>query len=106
MASDPWTPIGPPSADARSLPAVRFHLVGQMSLNTVHTLFCCDLGYAQHLCVAIISMLENNPDSQFDIVVVTREDFGETAQRLERSVARYRNFDLRFEVFNPPKDLK
>lgn len=51
-------------------------------------------------------MLENNPDSQFDIVVVTREDFGETAQRLERSVARYRNFDLRFEVFNPPKDLK
>ncbi len=80
--------------------------VGQMPLNTVHVLFCCDRGYAQHLCVAIISMLENNPASQFDIVVVTREDFGDTEQRVARSVARYRNFEMRFEVFSPPTDLK
>jgi len=76
-----------------------------MSLNTVHVLFCCDPGYAQHLCVAIISMLENNPASQFDIVVVSREDFGDAGRRVARSVARYGNFDLRFEVFSPPKDL-
>ena len=51
-------------------------------------------------------MLENNPASQFDIVVVSREDFGDAGRRVAGSVARYRNFDLRFEVFSPPKDLK
>ena len=71
----------------------------------IHLLLCCDRGYAQHLGVALISLLTNNPDLDFDVVVVSRENFGETENRLLKSLRSFRNFSLRFVLFQPPSDL-
>jgi lipopolysaccharide biosynthesis glycosyltransferase len=71
----------------------------------IHLLLCCDRGYAQHLCVALISLLTHNPDADFDVVIVTREDFGPAAPRLLKSLETFRNFTLRFVLFQPPADL-
>ena len=73
--------------------------------NRVHLLLCCDPGYAQHLCVTLISVLINNPDLDFDIVVVSREDFGAAGDRLTVSLKSFKNFAIRMMVFQPPADL-
>lgn len=71
----------------------------------IHLLLCCDRGYAQHLCVALISLLTNNAELDFDIVVVSREDFGTTGDKLLKSLKPFRNFSIRFTLFRPPSDL-
>ena len=71
----------------------------------IHLLLCCDRGYAQHLCVALISVLVNNPHLQFDIVVVSREDFGDSRDTILKSLRNFSNYSIRFTLFQPPADL-
>ncbi len=73
--------------------------------NRIHLLLCCDPGYAQHLCVALISILVNNPGLDFNIVVVSREDFGAAGDRLMASLKPFKNFTIRMTVFQPPANL-
>jgi lipopolysaccharide biosynthesis glycosyltransferase len=71
----------------------------------IHLLLCCDRGYAQHLCVALISLLSNNPRQTFDIIVVSREEFGTSGDRLMKSLESFQNFSIHFILFRPPSDL-
>jgi lipopolysaccharide biosynthesis glycosyltransferase len=61
---------------------------------SIPTLLCINAGYAQHAAVCIVSLLENNREHDFDIVVVTTESLGAGEERLRRSVRRYPNARL------------
>ena len=71
----------------------------------IPTLFCINAGYAQHLAVCLVSLLENNPQYRFDLTVVYSGALGEAEQKLRQSIARYRNCSLRLIPFSPPADM-
>jgi len=50
-------------------------------------------------------LLTNNPEPEFDVVVVSREDFGAAGDRLLTSLKSFQNLSLRFILFQPPADL-
>jgi lipopolysaccharide biosynthesis glycosyltransferase len=62
---------------------------------TIPTLFCINSRYAQHVAVCIVSLLENNPNSFFDIVVVSTGDLGAEGAKLRRTLAAYGNCALK-----------
>jgi len=61
----------------------------------ISTLFCINAAYAQHAAVCIISLLENNRDSAFEIAVVSTEPLGAAEEKLQRTVRPYANCTLR-----------
>lgn len=63
-------------------------------MQVIPTLFCINAAYAQHAAVCIVSLLENNRTSFFDIVVVSTEPLGAGEEKLARTVARYDNARL------------
>jgi lipopolysaccharide biosynthesis glycosyltransferase len=71
----------------------------------VAVLMCTDGVYLQHSTVCLASLLANNPELFFDIVVVRRPggDFDEA--KLRRSLARFANNSLTVRVFAPPPDI-
>jgi lipopolysaccharide biosynthesis glycosyltransferase len=66
------------------------------------TLFCVNAGYAQHLAACLVSLLSNNSDRFFDIVVGFTGELGASEGKLRRSVERYGNLSLRLVPFAPP----
>jgi lipopolysaccharide biosynthesis glycosyltransferase len=68
----------------------------------VPTLICTDNAYLQHSAVCLLSLLANNPDLFFDIVVVRRPIVKLDEEKLRRSLARFLNHSLKFRVFIPP----
>jgi len=76
--------------------------MSDQSNETINLLFCCNRNYAQHLCVALISVLANNPDFQFFVVVASNGDFGEDGDRIRKSLEIFPNVVLKFESFQPP----
>lgn len=70
----------------------------------VHILMCTNTAYLQHATVCLVSLLSNNPNLPFDIVVVGRasEDLDEA--KVRRSLEDFPNYVLRFHKFTPPKD--
>ncbi len=62
---------------------------------SIPTLFCINQRYAQHVAVCIVSLLENNPGSFFDIVVVSTGDLGAEEDKLRRTLAAYHNCTLK-----------
>lgn len=71
----------------------------------VHTLFCTNALFLQHAAVCMTSLLANNPELFFDIVVVSRptETLDET--KLRRSLAQFSNHALTFRSFEIPPAL-
>ena len=61
---------------------------------SIPTLFCINAAYAQHAGVCIVSLLENNRDAFFEIVVVSTEPLGAGQEKLERTVRAYDNCTL------------
>ena len=61
----------------------------------IPTLICFNENYTQHAAVCMVSLLENNPNSDFDFVVVTTQGLGNTEERLHRTVGKYENCTLR-----------
>ena len=74
------------------------------SADRVHLLMCTNAAYLQHAAVCLVSLLSNNLDLMFDIVIVGRasEALDETKVRL--SLARFTNQVLCFRKFAPPED--
>jgi lipopolysaccharide biosynthesis glycosyltransferase len=72
--------------------------------NRVATLMCIDAVYLQHAAVCLVSLLANNPDLFFDIVVVRRPNEGFDDDKLRRSLQRFANHSLSFRVFTPPTE--
>ena len=66
----------------------------------IPTLFCINKTYAQHAAVCIVSLLENNADLEFDLLVVTTEPLGTAGDQLRRTILPYRNSTLRIAEFN------
>lgn len=73
--------------------------------SAIPTLFCINAGYARHLAVCIVSLLENNPRAFFDIVIVTTGDLGPEAGKLRRTLAAHANHTLRVTRFESEKRL-
>lgn len=72
---------------------------------SVNILMCTNALFLQHAAVCLASLLANNPDFFFDIVIVRRvtEDLDE--EKLRRSLAGFSNHRLTFQKFAPPADL-
>src|ERR1700689_2793501 len=66
-----------------------------MARPSIPTLFCINAAYAQHAGVCIVSLLENNRDSFFEIVVVSTEPLGAGQEKLNRTVSAYDNCTLK-----------
>jgi lipopolysaccharide biosynthesis glycosyltransferase len=73
--------------------------------SSVNILMCTNALFLQHTAVCLASLLTNNPDFFFDIVIVGRvtEELDEI--KLQRSLKRFANHSLTFRKFAPPADL-
>jgi lipopolysaccharide biosynthesis glycosyltransferase len=81
------------------------HEVGpDATRNHVHVLVCTNARYLQHAAVCLTSLLANNSDLFFDIIVVGRASEALEEDKLRRSLGRFSNFVLAFRKFTPPKD--
>jgi lipopolysaccharide biosynthesis glycosyltransferase len=72
---------------------------------SVSILMCTNALFLQHAAVCLVSLLANNPDIFFNIVIVGRvtEDLDE--EKLRRSLVGFSNYLLTFQKFAPPADL-
>ena len=68
----------------------------------VHLLLCANARYLQHVAVCLTSLLVNNPDLFFDIVIVGRATERLDQGKLARTLARFANKSLSFREFTPP----
>lgn len=68
--------------------------------DTIPTLFCINANYTQHAAVCIVSLLENNRDYFFDIVIVTTEPLGPQEDKLRRTVGPYSNCRTKVALLN------
>lgn len=68
---------------------------GMFRSATIPTLFCINARYAKHAAACIASLLENNPDFFFDLVVVSTGDLGAEAAKLRLTFAAYANCALK-----------
>jgi lipopolysaccharide biosynthesis glycosyltransferase len=71
----------------------------------VHLLMCSNALFLQHSAVCLVSLLINNPDLFFDIVVVGRASERLDEHKLRRSLGRFPNHLLSLHEFTPPDGL-
>jgi lipopolysaccharide biosynthesis glycosyltransferase len=91
--------------DSTPSPAVEQHRAGTTAADSVHILMCTNALFLQHAAVCLVSLLTNNPDLFFDIVIVERVTEDLDKAKLRRSVARFPNHSLQFRKFVPPETL-
>jgi lipopolysaccharide biosynthesis glycosyltransferase len=72
---------------------------------SVSILMCTNALFLQHTAVCLASLLANNPDAFFDIVIVRRATEELNEEKLRRSLAGFSNHSLTFQKFTPPADL-
>jgi lipopolysaccharide biosynthesis glycosyltransferase len=73
--------------------------------SSVNILMCTNAHFLQHTAVCLASLLTNNPDFFFNIVVVGRVTEELDEAKLRRSLTRFPNHSLTFRKFSPPADL-
>jgi len=78
---------------------------GTLSTTTVHILMCTNALFLQHTAVCLASLLANNLNLFFDVVIVGRETEDLDEQKTRRSLARFPNHSLAFRKFLPPPNL-
>src|SRR3974390_3144824 len=71
----------------------------------VNTLLCTNALFLQHAAVCLVSLLANNPELFFDIVIVAQPAESLEEEKLCRSLARFPNHALTFRRFALPADL-
>jgi lipopolysaccharide biosynthesis glycosyltransferase len=69
-----------------------------------HVLLCTNALFLQHTAVCLASILANNLDIFFDIVVVGRSTEVLNEKKLRDSLVKFSNHALRIEKFTPPVD--
>jgi lipopolysaccharide biosynthesis glycosyltransferase len=72
---------------------------------SVNLLMCTNALFLQHAAVCLASLLANNPDLFFDIVIVGRETEELDEEKTLRSLTRFPNHSLAFRKFAPPPNL-
>lgn len=76
---------------------------GVASGDVAHVLLSTNSGFLQHAAVCLASLLANNPELFFDIVVVGRASERLDEDRLRRSLARFPNHSLTLREFTTPE---
>ena len=71
-----------------------------MTGQPIKLIFGVDGSYSQHLAVTLVSLLENNPENRFDILVVTLDMGQDDRDRIIGLAARFGNVMLRFQPFD------
>ena len=79
--------------------------VTSSSSNRVSTLLCMNVLYQQHAAVCLASLLANNPELFFDIVLVAQPTERLDEEKLRRSLTQFANHSLRFIKFSIPSNL-
>lgn len=72
--------------------------------NEVHVLFCTNRLFFQHVAVCLCSLLTNNKDLFFDVVIASRPEEKLDTQKLWRSLQQFSNCSLNFREFALPAD--
>ena len=67
---------------------------------TIHVVFAADTRYYQHLCVTLVSILENNRDVCIHAYVLTNRLSGKAEAPLKSLERRYNNLVLHFREIN------
>jgi lipopolysaccharide biosynthesis glycosyltransferase len=70
----------------------------------VSVLMSTDSRFLQHAAVCLTSLLVNNPDLAFDIVIVSRPTESLDEEKLRRTLRLFFNHSLSFLKFQPPPD--
>jgi lipopolysaccharide biosynthesis glycosyltransferase len=73
--------------------------------DAVNILMCTNALFQQHAAVCLASLLTNNPDFFFNVVIVGRTTEELDEEKLQRSLTRFANASLTFRKFAPPADL-
>ena len=68
-----------------------------MSEEKIPIFFAANTDYYQHLCVALVSLLENNPHREFDVRILTDDDDRESRNRILELIQHYHNVDIDFK---------
>lgn len=74
--------------------ALAQNLAERDSERAIRVLFCCNPAFYQHLAVALVSMLENNPSALFDVHLMTSSRDEGLEGKLRQSLAPYRHAAL------------
>jgi lipopolysaccharide biosynthesis glycosyltransferase len=69
----------------------------QMTTEIIPIFFAANPGYYQHLCVALVSLLENNKNHQFSIYVLTDDDQNAEKEKIIQLKNQYDHFDIQFK---------
>ena len=77
-----------------------------MTVNRVSTLLCTNAAFLQHAAVCLASLLANNPDLVFDIVIVVQATENIDEEKLRRSLTQFPNHSLTFRKFAFPENLQ
>src|ERR1700739_1563744 len=92
--------------DSLLRPSVEQQRSGIMAaMTTVNILMCTNALFLQHTVVCLASLLSNNPNFFFDIVIVRRETEELDERKTRCSLARFPNHSLAFRKFMPPPNL-
>src|SRR5690348_15951731 len=70
----------------------------------VPVLMSTDRRFLQHAAVCLTSLLVNNPDLFFDVVIVSRPTESLEEERLRRTLQPFSNHSLSLLKFEPPPD--
>ncbi len=73
--------------------------------DSVNILMCTNALFQQHAAVCLASLLANNPELFFDIMIVARVNEKLDEDKLRRSLVRFPNHLLNFREFALPADL-
>jgi lipopolysaccharide biosynthesis glycosyltransferase len=68
-----------------------------MTTEIIPIFFAANPSYYQHLCVALVSLLENNKNHQFSIYVLTDNDQDEEKEKIIQLKNQYNHFDIQFK---------
>jgi lipopolysaccharide biosynthesis glycosyltransferase len=71
----------------------------------VNTLLCTNALFLQHAAVCLASLLANNPELFFDVVIVAQATETLDEEKLRRSLTQFPNHSVTFRKFAIPNDL-
>jgi lipopolysaccharide biosynthesis glycosyltransferase len=98
--------IAPTQPDAQRSPVLNRHQTGTTAPDgRVSVLMCTDAAYLQHVGVCLTSLLSNNRELFFDVVLVHRASETLDIGKLRRSLQRFANYTLTPKLFTPPSNI-
>lgn len=70
-------------------------------MKKIHIVLAANVAYYQHVCVLIVSLLENNRNSEFVIYVLTDDKYSPEKEKILSLASRYENIEIDFREVDP-----